>query len=80
MEAAEDLGRLLGGIAYRDVDGDEAWSVQVAFGDDSGKLASILRRAEEWVAARGLLAIRFGLDGRWYVLESGEATWALEAA
>jgi hypothetical protein len=32
------------------------------------------------VAGRGLYAIRFHLDDRWYVMESGEATWALEAA
>jgi len=41
-------------------------------------LAALLRRVEAWVAEKGLYAIRFQLDGRWYVLVSGEATWALE--
>ena len=41
-------------------------------------LAALLRRVEAWVAEKGLYAIRFQLDGRWYVMESGEAAWALE--
>jgi hypothetical protein len=78
-DAAEDLCRLLG-TAYRYTDENGVWSVHVALGSDPAEVSSILRRVEAWVAARRLLAIRFQLDDRWYVMESGEAIWALEAA
>jgi hypothetical protein len=38
-------------------------------------LASLLRSVEDWVARESLGAIRFELDGRVYVLESGEPDW-----
>jgi hypothetical protein len=78
-EAAEDLCRLLG-TAHRYTGENEAWSVHIELGSDPAEVSSILRRVEAWVAARRLLAIRFQLDDRWYVMESGEAIWALEAA
>jgi hypothetical protein len=39
-------------------------------------LASLMRSVENWVARESLRAIRFELDGRTYVLESGDADWA----
>jgi hypothetical protein len=38
-------------------------------------LASLMRTVEEWVAREALRAIRFELDGRVYILESGEVNW-----
>lgn len=79
-DAAQDLCRLLESSHSCVEPTDNAWSVHAALGVDSMALALLLRRVEAWVAERGLYAIRFRLDGRWYVMESGEATWALEAA
>jgi hypothetical protein len=45
-----------------------------------GDLAALLRTVEQWVAERGLVAIRFELDGRAYVLEAGEPIWSGLAA
>ena len=39
-------------------------------------LASLMRLVEDWVARESLRAIRFELDGRVYILESGEVNWA----
>ena len=38
-------------------------------------LASLMRTVEDWVAKESLRAIRFDLDGRVYILESGEVDW-----
>ena len=38
-------------------------------------LASLMRTVEDWVARESLRAIRFELDGRVYILESGEVDW-----
>jgi len=38
-------------------------------------LASLMRTVEEWVARESLRAIRFELDGRVYILESGDVDW-----
>ena len=38
-------------------------------------LASLMRTVEDWVARESLRAIRFELDGRVYILESGEVNW-----
>jgi hypothetical protein len=59
---------------------DDAWSVQAVLGTDPQTVALLLRRVEAWVAERELRAIRFQLDDRWYVMESGDATWSVEAA
>jgi hypothetical protein len=40
-----------------------------------GDLAVLLRRVEAWVAQESLVAIRYALDGREYVLTAGEADW-----
>jgi hypothetical protein len=79
-DAAEDLCQLLESSHSHVEMTDNAWSVRAAPDIDPTALALLLRRVEAWVAERGLYAIRFHLDGRWYVMESGEATWALEAA
>ena len=79
-DAAQDLCRLLESSQSHIELTDNAWSVHAAPGVDPMALALLLRRVEAWVAEKGLHAIRFHLDGRWYVMESGEATWALEAA
>jgi hypothetical protein len=72
QSTAEELCALLeSSFAYRGVD-DAAWSVAVELGEDPEALASLLRRVEAWVAERRLWAIRYELDGRWYVLEAGE--------
>jgi hypothetical protein len=72
QSTAEELSALLGSsFAYRGVD-DAAWSVEVELGEDPEALASLLRQVEAWVAERRLWAIRYELDGRWYVMEAGE--------
>ena len=78
--AAQQLCQLLESSACRVVPIDDVWSVWAPLGTDPTTVALLLRRVEAWVAERGLHAIRFELDGRWYVMESGEAIWALEAA
>ena len=79
-DAAQDLCRLLESSHSHVEMTDNAWSVHAAPGIDPMALAPLLRRVEARVADGGLYAIRFHLDGRWYVMESGETTWALEAA
>jgi hypothetical protein len=60
----------------------EAWSVTllngkdvvvvaVAIREEPGDLAALLRHAEAWVAEESLCAIRYELDGRYYVLAAG---------
>jgi hypothetical protein len=50
--------------------------VDVFIRASSTDLASLMRSVEDWVARESLRAIRFELDGRTYVLESGDADWA----
>jgi hypothetical protein len=79
-DAARELCALLETArSYREPT-DDGWSVHVVVGGDPQDLAVLLRRVEAWVAKRGLCAIRFRLDERWYVMESGEPIWAVEAA
>jgi hypothetical protein len=54
--------------------------VAVLIQAEDGDLAAILRTVERWVAERGLVAIRFELDGRTYVLHAGESSWSTAAA
>jgi hypothetical protein len=49
--------------------GEEICVVGVLLNPDDGDLASLLRSAETWVERRGLLAIRFEVDGRTYVMQ-----------
>jgi hypothetical protein len=49
--------------------GDEVAVVGVLLNPDDGDLARLLRGVETWVEQHGLLAIRFEVDGRTYVLQ-----------
>jgi hypothetical protein len=60
--------------------GDGIRRVAVLIQPEDGDLAAILRTVERWVADHGLVAIRFELDGRLYVLDSGEGSWSKAAA
>ena len=54
--------------------------VAVLIQAEEGDLAAILRTVERWVAGHGLVAIRFEVDGRTYVLDAGESSWSMAAA
>jgi hypothetical protein len=54
---------------------DEIALVDVYIRASHSDLASLMRTVEGWVARESLRAIRFELDGRVYILESGEANW-----
>jgi hypothetical protein len=60
--------------------GDEVSVVGVLLNPDDGDLASLLRVVETWVERRGLLAIRFEVDGRTYVLQPSMSAQAHTAA
>jgi hypothetical protein len=60
--------------------GDELSVVGVLLNGDDGDLARLLRAVESWTAQRGLLAIRFELDGRTYVLQPSLPAKAVAAA
>jgi hypothetical protein len=49
--------------------GEDVAVVGVLLNPDDGDLAYLLRTVETWVEQRGLLAIRFEVDGRTYVLQ-----------
>jgi len=49
--------------------GDEVSVVGVLLNPDDGDLARLLRSVEAWVEQGGLLAIRFEVDARTYVLQ-----------
>ena len=54
---------------------DEVALVDVYIRASRTDLASLMRTVEEWVAREALRAIRFELDGRVYIMESGEVDW-----
>jgi hypothetical protein len=54
---------------------DEIALVDVYIRASHSDLASLMRTVEGWVARESLRAIRFELDGRVYILESGEVDW-----
>lgn len=56
--------------------GDEASIVVVPLGADELDLARLLRRVQLWLETSGLLALRFEVDGRAYVLEAPLAALA----
>jgi hypothetical protein len=60
--------------------GDEVSVVGVLLNPDDGDLAALLRAVETWVEQRGLLAIRFEVDGRTYVLQPALTAQAHTAA
>lgn len=49
--------------------------VSAALRNERDDLAVLLRAVEAWVEEESLCAIRFEVDGREYVLQSGEADW-----
>jgi hypothetical protein len=49
--------------------GDQVAVVGVLLGADDGGLAVLLRRVEAWAERHELLALRFEVDGRTYVLQ-----------
>jgi hypothetical protein len=49
--------------------GDDVAVVGVLLNPDDSDLACLLRSVETWVVQHGLLAIRFEVDGRTYVLQ-----------
>lgn len=50
-------------------------SIVAEVGEQPDDLATLLREVESWVEEESLVAIRFELDGRAYVLEAGETDW-----
>jgi hypothetical protein len=81
-QRAEDLrGRLCSRWPVTLDEGADAVVVRVSLRrSDTCDLAGLLREVETWVEERTLCAIRFHLDGRTYILEAGEASWASLAA
>jgi hypothetical protein len=70
--------RSSGGLVWLEP-GEAVSVVGVRLGEDEGDLARVLRCAEAWADGRGLLALRFEVDGRTYVLRpaAGEPWSAL---
>ena len=54
---------------------DDIWIVGVELHEVSD-LGQLLRTVEGWVADRMLVAIRFSLDARPYILQAGNVTWS----
>lgn len=60
--------------------GEEVSVIAVLLNPDEGDLARLLREVEAWVDNRGLIAVRFEVDGRTYVLQPVSAKHASAAA
>jgi hypothetical protein len=60
--------------------GDDVSVVGVLLNPNDDDLACLLRGVEKWVEHRGLLAIRFEVDGETYVLQPSFAANASTAA
>ena len=54
---------------------DDIWIVGVEL-HEIPDLAQMLRTVERWVSERGLVAIRFSLDAKPYILRSGAVAWS----
>ncbi|HEX9141567.1 MAG TPA: hypothetical protein VF833_05005 [Gaiellaceae bacterium] len=50
--------------------GDDVSVIGVLLNPDEDDLARLLREVEAWVGTRGLLAVRFEVDGRTYALHN----------
>jgi hypothetical protein len=72
--AAADLAWRLRHRPVWTLDADEGSYVGVTLGTND--LASLLRDVEAWVESRDLGGICFMLDGRTYVLQAAENSWA----
>ena len=55
---------------------DDIWIVGVGDYHEVSDLGQLLRTVEGWVAERKLVAIRFSLDARPYILQAGNVTWS----
>lgn len=62
------------------IEGLDTVSVGAVLLPEPEDVAVLLRTVEDWVEEESLLALRFELDERAYVLEAGEAAWALDAS
>jgi hypothetical protein len=60
--------------------GDDVSVVGVLLNPEEGDLSRLLRAVQVWVQQRGVLAIRFEVDGRTYVLQPVFAAHAPTAA
>ena len=49
---------------------DESWIAGIRLAPDELDLARLLCRVQSWLETSGLLALRFQVDGRTYVLEA----------
>src|SRR5262245_49103760 len=63
------LGALSERVSWLQI-GEDASVVGVLLAPDQLDLARLLRRVQDWLEQSGLLAIRFEVDGRTYVLEA----------
>ena len=75
-EAAARLVQRLARSRTAELVGEPACLVMAAFSSAPSDLAALLREIESWVDEESLVAIRFLLDDRIYVLEAGELDWA----
>ena len=77
-DVAQDLCQLLESSHSHVEMTDNAWSVHAVPGvnPNGARRASPPRRGLG--GRKRAVPVRLQLDGRWYVMESGEATWALE--
>jgi hypothetical protein len=76
LAAAVRLTRRLGRLwALSLQDDGDVNLVSVILRPLAGDLATLLRNVEQWVEEESLLAIRFAVDDRHYVLTAGEADW-----
>lgn len=74
---AVSLASRLGKARSAELLPEEPCLVVAAFSSEPADLAALLREVESWVEEESLCAIRFLLDDRLYVLEAGEADWAV---
>jgi hypothetical protein len=59
---------------------DDVWYVSARVRRTRNDLAQLLRKVEQYVAESGLQAIRYELDGRFYIMEAREPAPVAAAA
>jgi len=62
------------------LEGTDTVGVRAVLPREPEDVAALLREVEAWVEEESLFALRFELDGRAYVLQSGEAAWSIDAS
>ena len=62
-------------IAWTEPSDDDAWIVGAEL-RETDDLARLLRTVERWVAQRRLVAIRYSLDAKSYILRAGDVAWS----